>query len=74
MSLISKEHLNITTQIIKKLLSFKADKTDLEKKIDRSEIEPSDALELVSELNLVKPIAAHDGSIYTDENGLVYIL
>ena len=43
-------------------------------KIDRSEIEPSDALELVSELNLVQPIAAHDGSVYTDENDLVYIL
>lgn len=47
---------------------------DLDNKIDRSEIELSNALELVSDLNLVTPIAAHDGSIYTDENGLIYSL
>ena len=34
----------------------------------------TDAIELAAELNLVSPVAADDGSIYTDENGAVYIL
>lgn len=33
-----------------------------------------DALELVAEMGLVSPLAASDGSIYTDENGVVYTL
>ena len=33
-----------------------------------------DALELVTELELATPVAASDGSIYTDENGVVYTL
>ena len=33
-----------------------------------------DALELVAELELATPVAASDGSIYTDENGVVYTL
>ena len=74
MSLISKEHLNIVLQSIKKLLSFKADKTDLDLKIDKSEISEDNALKLVTEMNLVEPVTADDGSIYTDENGVVYTL
>lgn len=34
----------------------------------------NDALELVMGLNLVSPVAAEDGSIYTDENGVLYSL
>lgn len=34
----------------------------------------TDALELVAEMGLVTPVAASDGSIYTDENGDVYTL
>lgn len=40
----------------------------------RSEIEEVDAIELVTELALVSPAAAEDGSIYTDENGALYSL
>ena len=74
MSLITKQHLSLLLQTIKTLLSFKADKTDLDTKIDRSEIEESDAIELVAEIGLVSPAAADDGAIYTDENGDVYTL
>lgn len=33
-----------------------------------------DALSLVADMNLVSPITAEDGSIYTDENGAIYSL
>ena len=45
MSLITKDHLSLTLQTIKSLLSFKADKTELDTKIDRSEIEEDDSEE-----------------------------
>lgn len=72
MSLITKNHLNFVLQTIKTLLSFKADKTELATKIDRSELENS--IELSAEMGLIEPVSADDGSIYTDENGVVYIL
>ena len=74
MSLTTKEHLSLVLQTIKKLLSFKADKSDLATKIDRSEIEEEDALAIVTDMELVSPVAAEDGSIYTDENGVLYSL
>lgn len=73
MSLITKQHLSTVLQVIKKLLSFKADKTELTTKIDRSEIEPTVAIELVAETGLVEP-ATDDGAIFTDENGNIYSL
>ena len=74
MSLITKDQKNIVLQTIKKLLSFKADKSELATKIDRSEIEEEDAVTIATELNLVSPVAADDGAIYTDENGVLYSL
>lgn len=74
MSLTTKEHLSLILQTIKKLLSFKADKTDLDTKIDRSEIEEIDAIEIVVDAGLVSPATAEDGAIYTDENGDIYSL
>lgn len=71
MSLITKQHLKLVLQSIKKLLSFKADKTEV---VLKNEIEDEDAVELVVELGLVDPVAAEDGSIYTDENGVMYSL
>ena len=71
MSLIKKDHLSLTLQTIKKLLSFKADKAEV---IFRSEIEEEDALAIVTDMNLVSPVTAEDGSIYTDENGALYSL
>lgn len=49
-------------------------KPDLTAKIDRSEIEDEDALELSMESGLIDPVAADDGSMYTDENGVIYSL
>lgn len=74
MSFTTKGQLNIVLQTIKKLLSFKADRSELATKIDRSEIEEIDALELVTEMGFVSPVVASDGSIYTDENGVLYSL
>ena len=71
MSLITKQHLKLVLQSIKKLLSFKADKTEV---VLKNEIEDEDAVERVVELGLVDPVAAEDGSIYTDENGVMYSL
>lgn len=74
MSLVTKNQINMLTKTIKKLLSFKADKSELATKIDRSEIEEEDAVTIATELHLVSPVAAEDGSIYTDENGALYSL
>ena len=74
MSLTTKDHLGMVIQSIKKLLSLKADKTELATKIDRSEIEEEDAVKLVVKTGLVSPIVAEDGSVYTDENGNAYTL
>ena len=71
MSLISKDHLSLTLQTLKKLLSFKADKSEV---VLKTEVEEIDAIELVTNMELVSPIAAEDGAIYTDENGDVYTL
>lgn len=71
MSLTTKEHLSLVLQTIKKLLSFKADKSEV---VLRSEVEEEDAIQIAAEMGLVSPVAADDGSIYTDENGATYSL
>jgi hypothetical protein len=71
MSLIEKDHLSLTLQVIKKLLSFKSDK---DKVILRSQVEEIDAIELATKTGLVSPTTADDGAIYTDENGVIYSL
>ena len=71
MSLITKDHLSLILQTIKKLLSFKADKTEV---VLKNEVEEVDAIELAAKMGLVSPTAAEDGSIYTDENGVLYSL
>jgi hypothetical protein len=71
MSLINKDHLSLTIQAIKKLMSFKADKTEV---VLRNEVEEEDAIQIAAKMGLVSPVAAEDGAIYTDENGAVYTL
>lgn len=44
----------------------------LTSKIDRNEIQ--NAIEFCAEMGLVDPVIAEDGSIYTDENGVLYTL
>ena len=72
MSIISKDGFSIALQAIKKLISLKADKSEVATKVDRSEFSDAASLELVVELELVDPVVADDGSIYTDENGIIY--
>lgn len=73
MSLITKEHFNIVLQTIKKLLSLKADKDEV---VLKNEIEEDDALAIVLATDLIPSgiPTAEDGSIYTDENGVIYTL
>ena len=76
MPLISTENHGIVLQTIKKLLSMKADKSEVATKVDKSEVEEIDAIRLVMETNLIPhdvPIA-EDDSIYTDEKGVIYTL
>ena len=75
MSLTTKNHLNIVIQTFKKLLSFKADKSEVATKIDRSEIATDDdIMDVLTEMNYIEPISASDGSIYTNKDGEIYIL
>ena len=71
MSLISKDNLSLVLRSINKLLSFKADKSEV---VLRNEVEEVYAIELAAKMGLVSPAAAEDGSIYTDENGVLYSL
>ena len=60
---------------MKKLLSLKADKTELATKIDRSEIEEEDAINLLIKMNVVTPMIMSDNKIVTDSSGEnIYIL
>lgn len=65
MSLITKQHLNSVLQIIKKLLSFK---------IDRSEVREINAIEVLAETDIVQPVADENNTVFLDENNKVYVL
>ena len=73
MSLITKDHLSLTLKSLKKLLSFKADKSEV---VLKNEVEEIDAIAVALTTDLIPsgiPIS-DDGSIYTDENGTIYTL
>lgn len=74
MSLISTENFNIILQSIKKLLSFKADKTELALKVDKSDITEYNAVALAHKTGLIKATCDEAGAIYTDEKGVIYTL
>lgn len=69
--LITKHQLSLAITSIKQLLSFKPNREEV---ILRSEIEEEDAVSIAMEAGLIDPVAAEDGSIYTDENGVLYSL
>ena len=71
MPMTTKEHLGITLQIIKKLLSFKANKEEV---VNRNEIEEIDAVALMAEADIVQPVADENNAVFLDENNAVYIL
>ena len=72
MSLITKQHLKLVLQTIKKLLSFKADKTEVVLKNEVATDE--DIIEFVSEMGIADPVTTLDGSVYTNANGDIYVL
>lgn len=75
MSLTTKDHFSMVIKTMKKLLSLKADKTELATKIDRSEIEEEDAINLLIKMNVVTPMIMSDNKIVTDSSGEnIYIL
>lgn len=72
MSLITKQHLKLVLQTIKKLLSFKADKTEVVLKNEVATDE--DIIKFVSEMGIADPVTTSDGSVYTNANGDIYVL
>lgn len=75
MALITKEHLSLTLQTLKKLLSFKADKTEVNNKIDKDKIATDDdILDLLLEIEFIIPASNNNNSIFINEKGEIYIL
>lgn len=69
MSLTTTDHLFLTLQSIKKLLSLKANKNEV-----TPLLKEKDAIKLATDMDFIEPIIADDGSIYTDRNGNIYSL
>lgn len=69
MSLTTTDHLSLTLQSIKKLLSLKANKNEV-----TPLLKEEDAIKLAVDMDFIEPIIADDGSIYTDRNGNIYSL
>ena len=46
----------------------------VDSRINPLSVNSDDAIDLVAELGIVTPISDEDGSIYTDETGVIYIL
>ena len=65
MSMTTKQHLNLILQAMKKLLSFK---------IDRSEVREINAIEVLAETDIVQPVADENNTVFLDENNKVYVL
>lgn len=68
---------SVSDQIDEALLNSQADwdQTDSTKPdYIKNKPDENDALELVSEMGLAEPVFAEDGSVYTDENGVLYTL
>ena len=68
MSLITKDHLSLTLKSLKKLLSFKADKTEV---VLRNEVEEIDAVELAAKMGLITPVVTQSNKIITDSQGRI---
>lgn len=64
MKLISKDNLQLTIKALKSLID----------RIESRLLDEDDAIEIAAETNLVSPVAAENGEIYTDEHGVIYTL
>ena len=79
MSLITKNQLEIVIQVFKNLLSFKADKADIDDvKMMINEVSiketSDDAMFLAIEMNYIDPIVNENGLFFTDDSGKIYSL
>lgn len=66
---------SVSSQINNALLESQSDwdqTDDTQPNYIKNKPDENDALELVSEMGLIEPVLADDGSIYTDENGSIY--
>ena len=61
----------VTNDKFLEVISLKPDRHEV---VLKNDIEEIDAIEIVVETGLVSPITSEDGSIYTDENGVLYSL
>ena len=68
MSLITKDHLSLTLKSLKKLLSFKADKSEV---VLKNEVEEIDAVELAAKMGLITPVVTQSNKIITDSQGRI---
>ncbi len=75
MSLITKNQLELVIQAFKNLLSFKADKADIDEIKDVIEkVTPDDALFLAIDLDFIDPVVNENGLFFTDDSGKIYSL
>ena len=73
MSLITKHQLSLSLEAVKNLLSFKADKKELDTKIDRSEFSYEKIVKQLAEADMLLAVHDEDDAILTDENGNVIL-
>lgn len=73
MSLITKHQLGLSLEAVKNLLSFKADKKELDTKIDRSEFSYEEIVKQLAEADMLLAVHDEDNAILTDENGNVIL-
>lgn len=72
MSLITKEHLSLTIQALKKLLSLKPNKEEVFLKSEM--VSDDEFLGWLNDANVVEPLATTSGEIYVNNNNEIYIL
>ncbi len=68
MSLITKEHLSLAIQAMKNMVA-----NEIEDKVPASATD-EDMLQLLSEMDIVQPLANANNSVYVDANNKVYVL
>ena len=69
-----KEEIDTTLTVAGKAADAKAVGDALDGKIDKNEIEEYDAIIIATKVGLIAPATANDGSMYTDESGVIYTL
>lgn len=69
---MASKKIQILDSIVKQADWDQTDET--QKDFIKNKPDEADALALATEMGLIEPTTASDGSIYTDENGVIYTL